>query len=213
MAVRTMSPLLLLCLAPVFIGLAAAAQLLRRWSQARRHKAFDQLSNELGFTCLIPDPDSPIPELRAAILHIAGEWEGFTVHVVENGSDFIEEGQPLETQTTLVLTRPGWQLPRFTVEPLTGAVDLRRRIEGNRGVFFKKDEAFGLRWYVNGPDPDAIRACLFPAATAILRDSKPIYLDSRGDYLLVFVSEKLLSVKQTHGLLERAIPLANALVG
>ncbi len=208
---QTMNPRLLLALIPVFIGLGAGAQLFRRWLQARRPKTYDRLAAELGFATVEPEPGEPIPELRAAMLRIAGDHEGFRVQIFENSTDYIEEDQPLETQTTLALSRQGWVLPRFTVEPLTGAVDLRRRIEGKRGVFFKKDEQFGLRWYVNGPDPDAIRACLFPAATTLLRDSKPIYLDSRGDCLLVFISEKLLSAKQTHQLLGRAIALANAL--
>lgn len=211
MAMRTMDPRLVLCLVPVLIGLGAGVQLVRRWLQAQRPKTYERLAAELGFALIPRKPDDPLPELGAATLHIAGEYEGFGVRIVENATDYIEEGQPLETQTTLILSREGWTLPRFTVEPLTGAVDLRRRIERNRGIFFKKDERFGQRWYVDGPDPDAIRACLFPAATTLLRDSKPIYLDSREDCLLVFLTEKLLSVKQTRRLLDRAIALANAL--
>lgn len=200
-----------LILAGVMMGFGVAAQLLRRWGKSRRGDMYDRLAKELGFRPEPPAADPEVPELAAATLRLAGEREGFQVRVFENASDYVEEGQPLEAQTTLMLWRPGWRLPRFTVEPRSFATGMRQKVDGNKGLFFPRDEHFTLSSFVDGPDPSAIRACLVPAATALLRGNKRLFVDSRGPALLVFESEKQLSARRIHALLDKALRLANAL--
>ncbi len=206
-----MTPLVVFLLAGVMMGFGVAAQLLRRWGKSRRGGMYDRLAKELGFRLEPPGDDPEVPELAAATLHLVGECEGFRVRVFENASDYIEEGQPLEAQTTLMLSRPGWRLPRFTVEPRSFATGMRQKVDGNKGMFFPRDEHFTLSSFVDGPDHNAIRACLAPAATALLRDNKRLYLDSRGSALLVFESEKQLSVRRVHALLDKALLLVKGM--
>ena len=211
MSDNRMTPFVVFCLAVVMIGFGVAAQLLRRWGKSRRGDMYDRLATELGFRPEPPAADPEVPELAAATLRLAGEREGFHVRVFENASDYIEEGQALEAQTTLMLWRPGWRLPRFTIEPHSFATGMRQKVDGNKGMFFPKDEHFTLSCFVDGPDHNATRACLVPAATALLRDNKRLYVDSRGSALLVFESEKQLPARRIHALLDKALHLAKEL--
>lgn len=212
MSDNRLTPFVVFLLAVVMMGFGVAAQLLRRWGRSRRAELYDRLAAELGFRAEPAGEDPDTPELAAATLHLAGEHGGFHVRLFENASDYIEEGQPIEEQTVLMLSRPGWRLPRFTVEPRSFATGMRQKVDGNKGMFFPKDEHFTLSSFVDGPDPAAIRACLVPGATALLRDNKRLYVDSRGSCLLLFESEKLLSARQVHSLLDQALRVARELV-
>jgi hypothetical protein len=212
MADDRLSAGIVISLAVAMMGLGVGAQLLRRWGKNRRRGVYDRLAAELGFSANPPVADPVVPELAAATLHLSGECDGFLVRIVENASDYIEEGQPLEAQTSLVLSRADWRLPLFKVEPRSFATGLRQKVDGNKGMFFPKDEHFTLTCFVDGPDQNAIRACLVPAATAMMRDNKRLYVESRGSALLVYESEKQLSVKRTRELLGWALAFAQALV-
>ncbi|MBT3288901.1 MAG: hypothetical protein HN380_16250, partial [Victivallales bacterium] len=61
------------------------------------------------------------------------------------------------------------------------------------------------------PDPDAIRATLAIAATKHLRDNKQLYVESRGEALLFYQSEKLLSARDVRSLLQFAVAFTDGL--
>ena len=196
--------------ARIIVVIAVGFQLLRRWLHSRRPKAYGRLRRELHLHACEPE-DSDLPELRATTQHIRGDHEGYEVRIFENVSDLVEPGYPTATQTYLMLAKPGWHLPAFTIEPRTMATNLRQHVDGNKGLFFPKDERFTVTCFVDGPDPDAIRATLAIAATKHLRDNKQIYVESRGDALLFYQSEKLLSARGARRLLQFAVAFTDGL--
>ena len=196
--------------ARIIVVIAVGFQLLRRWLHSRRPKAYGRLRRELHLHACEPE-DSDLPELRATTQHIQGDHEGYEVRIFENVSDLVEPGYPTATQTYLMLAKPGWHLPAFTIEPRTMATNLRQHVDGNKGLFFPKDERFTVTCFVDGPDPDAIRATLAIAATKHLRDNKQIYVESRGDALLFYQSEKLLSARGARRLLQFAVAFTDGL--
>ena len=193
---------LILYSATCVVAVSAGFQLLRRWRAGRRAKVYERLCRSLRLSVYVPrKAPAEVPEMAATTQHVWGTWNNHRLHIFEDVSDHVEPGGSIATQTHVLLARPGWRYPRFLIEPRSMATNWRQKIDQRKGLFFPKDEAFTTSCFVDGPDHAAIRAALTPGAMRLLRGNRRVYVDCRGDVLLFYESEILLSARRLERLL------------
>jgi hypothetical protein len=198
-------------MAAAIVVIAAAFQLLRILLRLRRPRTYARLCRELDLHACPPEPAKGFPELNPVTQHIQGTHAGYECRIFENVSDVVEPGAPTYSQTQILLTKPNWILPAFTIEPRSMATNLRAKIENNKGLFFPRDEAFTKACFVDSHDETAVRSVLVAEATRHLRGNHDIHVDCRENALLFYKSDTLLSASATKRLVEQAIRFADGL--
>lgn len=160
----------------------------------------------------VAEATASVPEL-ATVSHCVSLWrEDLHIRIFENTEVQVQPGDPTATQTNILIALPGAGLADFTIEPVSAAVDMRMKVEKRHGVTVSGDRGFSDFNLVTATEPEPARLLLKKADVApLLRGNRTLTIESRGDFLLLFESERLLGRKRIEELVDLGVAFARRL--
>jgi hypothetical protein len=193
-------PLIILAVAALGVGIF----LLVRAAERRRHEAWAQAADGLGFS-FAPDAPSFLAELGGLKVFSRGHsqrvcnlvsgdiWEGKAFLVdfryVTGGG----KSRATHDQTVCVLRLPALALPHFFLRREVRVLDALGEMFGGQDIDFPEDVAFSRAFVLQGEDADAVRALFDPVVRERLRGlaGSRLRLEGRGDTVVLHQGRRI----------------------
>ncbi len=210
------------------IGLTVIAAMCFAWyvfsegRSLRREHVFGRLATALGFHRvpheLDTDADTDEHMVRMGLdtglvyeQHIRGEKGGLRVDIFDQIQSQIVCSASIESHTVIEITPASGKTLEFILQPECRLTRFVHKVDGKWGLKYGDDLEFSRRNFLRADDEPAVRALFNADVRALLCDNKALWIQGTGSAYRFYLQSNRLSVKRAVQLLDRVLPIAEAL--